>query len=132
MCGNEECDSLLIKEQTEQTKKKFIMNKIIFIALLVGGVVLMILGVQPTNSFSSDVPGFFTGSSTNKAICMLIGGVVAGVDGTGLRMIESTDRKHLGRTQMTFMDGHAESRPLKKERTGWKQIFNPLDPVAAY
>jgi prepilin-type N-terminal cleavage/methylation domain-containing protein len=54
------------------------------------------------------------------------------IGGTGLRMIESTDNKHLGRAQMTFMDSHAESRALKKERTGWKQIFNPLDPVAAY
>jgi len=57
------------------------MNKIIFIALLVGGVVLMILGVQATNSFSSDVSRFFTGSPTNKAIWMLIGGIVAGIIG---------------------------------------------------
>jgi hypothetical protein len=57
------------------------MNKIIFIALLVGGVVLMILGVQATNSFSSDVSKFFTGSPTDKAIWMLIGGIVAAVIG---------------------------------------------------
>lgn len=57
------------------------MNKIIFIVLLVGGVVLMILGVQATNSFSSDVSRFFTGSPTDKAIWMLIGGIVASVIG---------------------------------------------------
>ena len=57
------------------------MNKIIFIALLVGGVVLMILGVQATNSFGSDVSRFFTGSPTNKSIWMLIGGIVAGIIG---------------------------------------------------
>ena len=57
------------------------MNKIIFIALLVGGVVLIILGVQATNSFSSDVSRFFSGSPTDKAIWMLIGGIVAGVLG---------------------------------------------------
>ena len=57
------------------------MNKIIFIALLVGGVVLMILGVQATNSFSSDVSRFFTGSPTNKAIWMLIGGIIAAIIG---------------------------------------------------
>ena len=57
------------------------MNKIIFIALLVGGVVLIILGAQATNSFSSDVSRFFTGSPTNKAIWMLIGGIVAGIIG---------------------------------------------------
>ena len=57
------------------------MNKIIFIALLVGGVVLIILGVQATNSFSSDVSRFFTGSPTNKAIWMLIGGIIAAIIG---------------------------------------------------
>ena len=57
------------------------MNKIIFIALLVGGIVLMILGVQATNSFSSDVSRFFTGSPTDKAIWMLIGGIIAAIIG---------------------------------------------------
>ena len=57
------------------------MNRIISIALLVGGVVLMIFGIQATNSFSSDVSRFFTGSPTDKAIWMLIGGVVASVAG---------------------------------------------------
>jgi hypothetical protein len=57
------------------------MNRIIFIALLVGGVVLMIVGINATNSFNSDVSRFFTGSPTNKAIWMLIGGIVATVIG---------------------------------------------------
>ena len=57
------------------------MNKIISIVLLVGGVVLMIFGFQATNSFSSDVSRFFTGSPTDKAIWMLIGGLVACVIG---------------------------------------------------
>ena len=58
------------------------MNKMIAIALLVGGVVLIIFGVQAMNSFSSDVSKFFTGSPTDKAVWMLIGGVVAA--GVGL------------------------------------------------
>jgi hypothetical protein len=53
------------------------MNKIAPIALLAGGVVLMILGINATNSFSSDVSRFFTGSPTDKAVWMLIGGIVA-------------------------------------------------------
>jgi uncharacterized membrane protein YidH (DUF202 family) len=57
------------------------MNKIVSIALLVGGVVLMIFGINATNSFSSDVSRFFTGSPTDKAVWMLIGGVVATVAG---------------------------------------------------
>ena len=57
------------------------MNKMFSIALLVGGVVLIIFGVQAMNSFSSDVSKFFTGSPTDKAVWMLIGGVVAAVMG---------------------------------------------------
>jgi hypothetical protein len=57
------------------------MNKIVSLALLVGGIVLIIVGVNATNSFSSDVSRFFTGSPTDKAVWMLIGGVVAAVLG---------------------------------------------------
>ena len=57
------------------------MNKIVSLALLVGGVVLIIFGVQATDSFSSDVSRFFTGSPTDKAIWMLIGGIVAALAG---------------------------------------------------
>jgi uncharacterized membrane protein YidH (DUF202 family) len=57
------------------------MNKIISLALLIGGVALIIIGINATNSFSSDVSRFFTGSPTNKAVWMLIGGIVAAVIG---------------------------------------------------
>jgi hypothetical protein len=58
------------------------MNKIVSLALLVGGVVLMIIGINAMNSFSSDISRFFTGSPTDKAVWMLIGGIVA--TGVGL------------------------------------------------
>jgi len=57
------------------------MNTIVSMVLLVGGILLMFLGVQATNSFSSDVARFFTGSPTDKAIWMLIGGIIAAVLG---------------------------------------------------
>jgi hypothetical protein len=58
------------------------MKKIIVsLALLIGGVVLMIYGINATNSFGSDASRFFTGSPTNKAIWMLIGGTAAAVIG---------------------------------------------------
>ena len=57
------------------------MNKLISLALLVGGIVLIIVGVNATNSFSSDVSRFFTGSPTDKAVWMLLGGIVAAVVG---------------------------------------------------
>jgi len=57
------------------------MSKGISVALLVVGIVLMIWGVSASDSFSSDVSRFFTGSPTNKAIWLLIGGIVAAVVG---------------------------------------------------
>lgn len=57
------------------------MNKAFSIALLVGGIVLMILGINATNSFSSDVSRFFTGAPTDKAVWMLVGGCVAAIVG---------------------------------------------------
>jgi uncharacterized protein DUF3185 len=57
------------------------MNRIVSLALLAGGIVLIVVGVNATNSFGSDVSRFFTGSPTDKAVWMLIGGVVAAVVG---------------------------------------------------
>jgi hypothetical protein len=57
------------------------MNQLISIALLVGGVVLIILGFNATHSFSSDVSRFFTNAPTNKAVWMLIGGTLAAIIG---------------------------------------------------
>jgi hypothetical protein len=54
---------------------------------LVGGIALIVFGVIAMDSFSSDVSRFFTGAPTDKAVWMLIGGVVAAVAGiVGMRM----------------------------------------------
>ena len=65
---------------------KLVMNRIVAIPLLVGGVVLMIFGINATNSFGSDVSRFFTGSPTDKAIWMLIGGIITTIVGLGLTL----------------------------------------------
>ena len=57
------------------------MNKTISLGLLAGGIVLTVVGINATNSFSSDVSRFFTGSPTDKAVWMLIGGIAAGIIG---------------------------------------------------
>lgn len=57
------------------------MNKTVSLALLIGGVILMIYGIQATKSFGSDVSRFFTGAPTDKAIWMLIGGIAAALTG---------------------------------------------------
>jgi len=53
------------------------MNRAVSLAILAGGILLTIYGVSASNSFSSDISRFFTGSPTDKTIWMLIGGVVA-------------------------------------------------------
>jgi zinc transporter ZupT len=53
------------------------MNKLISLAIFAGGIVLVVVGVAATKSFSSDISRFFTGSPADKAIWMLIGGIVA-------------------------------------------------------
>ena len=57
------------------------MNKPLSLALLAGGILLIIFGVNASNSFGSDISRFFTGSITDKAIWMLVGGAVAAVVG---------------------------------------------------
>ena len=57
------------------------MNKPICIALLVAGIILTVFGINASNSFGSDVSRFFTGSPTDKAVWMLLGGVVMGIIG---------------------------------------------------
>ncbi len=53
------------------------MQRILGIALVVGGIVLLIFGLQAIDSFRSQVSNFFTGSPTDRAIWLTIGGVLA-------------------------------------------------------
>jgi hypothetical protein len=57
------------------TAKGNIMNKAIGIGLLALGIMLIIFGINSSNSVGSDFSRFFTGSPTNKSIWLLIGGV---------------------------------------------------------
>jgi hypothetical protein len=57
------------------------MTKAVSLALIAGGILLLILGINASNAFSSDVSRFFTGSATDKALWLLGGGVVVTVLG---------------------------------------------------
>ena len=59
------------------------MNKIISLALLAGGIALIIYGINASNSVGSDFSRFFTGNPTDKTIWFLIGGIVAAAIGAG-------------------------------------------------
>jgi hypothetical protein len=53
------------------------MNKIISLALLAGGIVLIIFGLNASDSVGSDVSRFFTGNPTDKTMWFMIGGIAA-------------------------------------------------------
>ena len=57
------------------------MNKGISVALLVAGAILAVFGLNAYHSASSDISRFFTGAPTNKALWLLISGLVAGIVG---------------------------------------------------
>lgn len=57
------------------------MDRVIALAFLAAGVLLVIFGVSASKSFGSGISRFFTGSPTDKAIWMLIGGVVLSIIG---------------------------------------------------
>ncbi|MCD6049618.1 MAG: rane protein [Verrucomicrobia bacterium] len=62
------------------------MNKYLGIALLVGGAILIVFGLQASDSFSSDVSRAFTGNPTDKSMWMLVGGIVAAIVGGFMTM----------------------------------------------
>jgi len=57
------------------------MTNAILIAVLAGGILLLIFGIAAYDSTSSDLSRFFTGSATDKSIWMLATGVAAIVFG---------------------------------------------------
>ena len=57
------------------------MNKLFFLALLVLGVVLIVLGVIASDSIKSDFSRLFTGEPTDKTIWLLVGGALSTVVG---------------------------------------------------
>jgi hypothetical protein len=60
------------------------MNRILAIVLIVAGGCLIVYGLQASQSFSSDVSRLFTGSPTDRAIWLLVGGLAAAVAGIAL------------------------------------------------
>ncbi len=59
------------------------MNKLLSIALLVGGIILIVYGINASNSIGSDFSRLFTGSPTDKSVWLLIVGIVVAACGAG-------------------------------------------------
>jgi hypothetical protein len=62
------------------------MNKAIGIALVGAGIVLIVLGINASDSVGSNFSRFFTGSPTDKTIWLLLGGVVSLIAGGVMAM----------------------------------------------
>jgi uncharacterized membrane protein YidH (DUF202 family) len=59
------------------------MRQIIGIAFLVVGIVLLCLAYNSYHSAASDVSRAFTGTSTNKTLWLVIGGILGSLVGLG-------------------------------------------------
>lgn len=57
------------------------MNRPLSLILLVVGIILVIYGVNASNSVGSEVSEAVTGTPTDKSMWLLIGGVVLGIIG---------------------------------------------------
>lgn len=53
------------------------MNKGFGLALLAVGLILIVFGVNASDSFSSDISRLFTGNPTDRSIWLLLGGIAA-------------------------------------------------------
>ena len=68
------------------------MNRILGIVLLIVGLLLTIMGITESDSFSSEVSRFFTGSPTDRSIWLLVSGIASIVVGavmSGTRLLKS-------------------------------------------
>lgn len=52
------------------------MSKTVSLAILAGGILLLIFGVIAYDSSSSDISRFVTGSAVDKSLWLLVGGLV--------------------------------------------------------
>lgn len=59
-------------------------QRLIGLAALAVGIILLVMGFRATESFGSQVSEFFTGSPTDKAVWLIIGGAVLAIVGAGI------------------------------------------------
>lgn len=57
------------------------MKKVIYVALLVGGILLLYFGYDEYQSLGSEIDQAFGGSGSSQAIWMLVGGAAATIGG---------------------------------------------------
>ena len=63
------------------------MTRALGLALLAVGIVLIIWGINASESFISDVSRFFTGQPTDRSMWLTLGGIAATIFGTVLSLL---------------------------------------------
>ena len=68
------------------------MQRLVFLAALVGGIVLLVMGFNASQSFASEVSETFQGTPTDRSLWLILGGAVLAVIGLGgfLRGVKSS------------------------------------------
>ncbi|BET69138.1 hypothetical protein ASA1KI_40560 [Opitutales bacterium ASA1] len=64
------------------------MNKALSLALLVGGIILLVFGFSASDSVGSELSETVTGTPTDKSIWLLVGGAILAVAG-GVSLIRN-------------------------------------------
>ena len=65
------------------------MNKATGLALLVVGIVLIIFGINASDSIGSDFSRFFTGTPTDKSMWLLLGGIASSIVGGAITLFSA-------------------------------------------
>ncbi len=59
------------------------MSRVLGLALFVVGIILLFTGINASESVGSDISRLFTGKPTDKAIWLMVGGVLSIIVGAG-------------------------------------------------
>lgn len=59
------------------------MNRIVSLALLIAGIILLLYGINASESLGSEFSRLFTGKPTDETVWLLLGGIVVTAIGAG-------------------------------------------------
>jgi uncharacterized protein DUF3185 len=69
------------------------MQKMLGLGFLVGGIILLVFGINESEGGISEIKELFTGSPTDKAVWFMVGGAAAAVLGLGLLLFGKGPKK---------------------------------------
>ena len=64
-----------------------LISRMVGLALVAGGIVLLVFAHNASHSVSSDISRVFTGNPTDRAMWLMVGGIVCLVAGVGATLL---------------------------------------------